>query len=66
MMVLAIGLTYLEDFCKQQARPLWLIDGIELISIMLFVTDSIAILSLCLKLLFECYRDLFHKEDESE
>lgn len=66
MMVLAVALTYVEDLCREQNRPAWLVNGIEIISIMLFVTDSIAILTLCIKLLLESCRDVFRKDDEPE
>jgi hypothetical protein len=45
MLLGAIGLTFIEDWLRTSNRPKWLIDGVQLLSIMLFLIDSIVIIS---------------------
>ena len=59
---IAILLTYVEDWCKTASRPFWIVDGVETVSIMLFVTDSIGFLFICITLILEAYRETFKPE----
>jgi hypothetical protein len=56
--ILAILLTFVEEWCRDHGRPAWLLEGIEALSVLLFITDGIAILCTCTKLIIELMRDL--------
>lgn len=64
IMALAVALTYAEDWARAENRPEWLLFGFHGISILLFITDGIAIAGLCAKLILHSVRDVFRWKDE--
>ena len=40
---LAIALTYVEDFCVKYHRPQWLVWGISILSVWMFIVDAIVL-----------------------
>lgn len=55
----AVSLTYLEDWCHAHHRPDWLCTGFQVLSIILFVADAVAVAGACVKLVFEVIREIF-------
>lgn len=55
----AVLFTYADDWCTAHHRPNWLVVGFRGLSILFFVTDSIAITCVCLKVMFESVREVF-------
>lgn len=56
--IFAILLTFLEDFCVESKRPMWLIWGIRGISIFAFIADGVAFVSTTLTFTSECVRTI--------
>ncbi|MGA2137522.1 MAG: hypothetical protein ABSH14_01545 [Verrucomicrobiia bacterium] len=40
---MAIALTYLEDYCVEHHRPAWLVFGVQMLSIWMFIVDCIVV-----------------------
>jgi hypothetical protein len=59
MIGIAVGFTFVEDWCRAQARPEWLINCFQGLSILLFVTDSIALAAVCINIMIESIRGVF-------
>ena len=57
--VIAVLFTYADDWSVQHHRPDWLVFGFRGLSILFFVTDSIAITCVCFKVMFESVREVF-------
>lgn len=53
----AIGLTFVEDFAIQTKRPQWLIFGIEVFSVILFIGDVLVVLNVVARIVFRAFRD---------
>jgi len=53
---LAIGLTYVEDFCVAQKRPPWLIIGVQALSIWMFIVDAVVLFNLGLRVILRSIR----------
>ena len=53
----AILLTFVEDFAIQTRRPAWMVKGIEVLSIVLFIGDGLVILSVCARIVLRAIRD---------
>jgi hypothetical protein len=47
----AIALTFLEDWCLKTQRPIWLTTGIEIISMVMFFSDALVVLAICVRVL---------------
>jgi len=56
VIVLAIILTFLEDFCVMTKRPPWLVNGIEVLSVILFIGDGLVIVALICRIVFVAVR----------
>lgn len=58
----AIGLTFVEDWLHDTHRPGWLISGVQVLEIALFIADGIGFLCLCIRIVLHSIRDLWrHK-----
>ena len=57
----AIGLTFVEDFCRTTHRPQWLIIWIEVLTVWFAIVDGIALISLTGFVLFRSMQE-FVKE----
>ncbi len=55
----AVLFTFADDWCREHHRPAWLTLGFRGLSILLFVTDGIAITCVCLKVIIESVRETF-------
>ena len=53
----AIALTFVGDFAVQTKRPEWLIIGIEIFSVILFIGDVLVILNVVARIVFRAFRD---------
>lgn len=53
----AICLTFVEDWCKKTHRPPWLLNGIEIVSIAMFVTDLLVILAICVRVIVTALKE---------
>jgi hypothetical protein len=53
----AILLTFLRDFAVLSKRPAWLANGIELLSVLLFVADGLMIFCVCIRIAFRAVKD---------
>jgi hypothetical protein len=53
----AFGLTFLEDLAKKTTRPPWLIIGIEILSVVLFIADAMVILSIVARVVLMAIRE---------
>jgi hypothetical protein len=61
----AFLLTFVEDFAVKTNRPKWAINGIEGLSVLLFIGDGLVILAVVARIVLRAYRDLsdeFRKE----
>ncbi|MEY2561161.1 MAG: hypothetical protein QOG51_1576 [Verrucomicrobiota bacterium] len=56
----AVALTYVEDWCRAQHRPEWVVLGVQGLSIFMFVADGIVVCVTCVKLIRTAIRDLFN------
>jgi lipopolysaccharide export LptBFGC system permease protein LptF len=56
-LVFAILLTFVEDFAIQTKRPQWLIIGIEVFSVILFIGDILVITNVVARIVFRAFRD---------
>lgn len=56
--VVAIALTYVEDWCRAQHRPDWVVFGVQGLSLFMFVADGIVLCVTCVKLIKGAIRDL--------
>jgi lipopolysaccharide export LptBFGC system permease protein LptF len=53
----AIALTFIEDFAVQTKRPEWLIIGIEVFSVILFIGDVLVVINVISRIVFRSFRD---------
>jgi hypothetical protein len=51
-------MTFVEDFCVKTKRPEWLIIGIEIFSVVLFIGDALVIVSVIARIVFVALRGL--------
>lgn len=59
LLVFAVFFTFADDWCQEHHRPIWLTLGFRGLSLLLFVTDGIAIVCVCLKIIIESVRETF-------
>lgn len=59
MMGIAVGFTFVEDWCRAHGRPEWLVNCFQGLAILLFVTDSIALATVCINVMIESIRGIF-------
>ncbi len=53
----AILLTFVEDFAVYSKRPPWLITGIEIFSIVLFIADALLVFAVVARIVLEAMRE---------
>ena len=63
MLAVAVALTFVRDWMITTNRPKWLINGIEVLSICLFVIDSIVIVSVFAILGFRIVQSYIRDEE---
>ena len=57
----AILLTFVEDFCVKTKRPIWLINGIEVLSIVLFIGEALVVLAVVARIVFAAFREFVNE-----
>ena len=57
VLAFAILLTFVKDFAVQTKRPEWLIFGIEVFSVILFIGDVLVITNVVARIVFRAFRD---------
>ncbi len=55
----AILLTFVEDFCVHTKRPGWLITGIEVLSVILFIGDGLVMFAVVARIVCRTVKDFF-------
>jgi hypothetical protein len=53
----AIGLSFVEDFCKYTQRPRWMNYGLEYISIVFFVTDALVMIGVAIRIVLRTVKE---------
>jgi hypothetical protein len=55
----AIALTFVEDFCVHTKRPAWLIIGIQILSVILFIGDGLIMFAVVARIVCRTVKDFF-------
>ena len=64
--LLAIILTFVEDWCVKLNRPQWLITGIKVFSVMMFVGDGLVMLAIGVRIVVRAIRETLDEMREDE
>ena len=57
----AVALSYAKEWLIDAHRPMWMINGVEVVELTLFITDGIVIVSVCLIIIKEVILELLGK-----
>jgi hypothetical protein len=57
LLIFAIALTFVKDFAVTTKRPDWLIKGIEVVSVVLFICDILVLFALAARIVLKAMKE---------